>query len=154
MIDGFTFQNNNLNQPACNDRVRFCQSWIDRILEKVPNMRTLNLNGMGFGEWFSYAKHANFYITHEGTMQHKLGWLLPNLEGLCLTASSTARAVIRWHRDQCETSAPLHCLPSDCFAFKDEAGVVMAQRNREAEFVDLDRAVSEAVAILDVYFTD
>jgi hypothetical protein len=91
-----------------------------------------------------------FYVTHEGTMQHKVGWLRPRIPGLVLVGSADAAAIASWHRLQCEGAGVLTTLPPALFAQEASGAAIppLEQRNRPFRILDIDLAVDFTMALI------
>ncbi|MFM7548220.1 MAG: hypothetical protein ACKO8I_04970, partial [Cyanobacteriota bacterium] len=111
-LDGFTFQHNNYNDPACLARSEEIAARISRIQAACPGVDLETLHGLSFESYLSRVAEASFYITHEGTVHHKIGWMYPEIPGLILVAGPHGVAVGHWHRDQCEGAHLVMVLPT------------------------------------------
>jgi hypothetical protein len=111
-LDGFTFQHNNRHDPTSLARSEAIAARIARIQAACPGIALETLHGLSFESYLPRVAEASFYITHEGTIQHKIGWMYPEIPGLCLVAGPHGEAVGRWHRDQCEGAHQLAVLPT------------------------------------------
>jgi hypothetical protein len=111
-LDGFTFQHNNRHDPASLARSDAIAARIARIQAACPGIALETLHGLSFESYLPRVAEASLYITHEGTIQHKIGWMYPEIPGLCLVAGPHGEAVGRWHRDQCEGADHLAVLPT------------------------------------------
>lgn len=87
LLDGFTYQHNNRDQPQAKRREQACTTRVLEIMESCPQAQLEMLSGLEFAAWLQRTEGLRFYVTHEGTMQHKLGWLQPQIPGLCLVGS-------------------------------------------------------------------
>ena len=150
LLDGFTYQHNNRDQPAARQREQACTGRVQEIMRSCPQAQLENLSGLGFASWMQRSQGLRFYVTHEGTMQHKLGWLEPHIPGLCLVGSPHAEAIAAWHRQQCEGAGRLSTLPTDLFS-QDSAdpGIAEAEKhNQPFQIVDIERAVAFTMALI------
>jgi len=111
-LDGFTFQHNNRHDPTSLARSEAIAARIARIQAACPGIDLETLHGLSFESYLPRVAEASFYITHEGTIQHKIGWMYPEIPGLCLVAGPHGEAVGSWHRDQCEGAHQLAVLPT------------------------------------------
>ncbi len=150
LLDGFTYQHNNRDQPQARQREQVCTTRVQEILESCPQAQLEMLSGLEFAAWMQRTEGVRFYVTHEGTMQHKLGWLQPHIPGLCLVGSPHADAIARWHRQQVEGAGPLTTLPTDLYA-QDEAPASLPEaehHNLPFEFVNIEQAISLTMALI------
>ncbi len=117
-FDGITLQNNfsestRKQNKLVRDRINNCDEIIKSLTSFAieNNLKTKSLNGMNFQEWFAYSVCSDFYVTHEGTMQHKIAWLKEKSIGFCLTLNKNPRSVANWHKMQCANSSQVLHLP-------------------------------------------
>ena len=150
LLDGFTYQHNNRDQPQAQLREQACTTRVLEIMESCPQAQLEMLSGLEFAAWLQRTEGLRFYVTHEGTMQHKLGWLQPQIPGLCLVGSPHAEAIARWHRQQCEGAGLLATLPTDLYA-QDAAAASLPegeQHNLPFEIVNIERAITLTMALI------
>lgn len=84
LLDGFTYEHNNRHHREAQQRARACSARIADITDACPQAQLESLSGLDFAPWVQRSAGVRFYVTHEGTMQHKVGWLRPKIPGLCL----------------------------------------------------------------------
>jgi hypothetical protein len=145
LLDGFTYQHNNQDQPQAQERERACTARVREIMQRCPQAQLENLSGLNFASWLQRSEGVRFYVSHEGTMQHKLGWLCPEIPGLILVGSARAEAIAHWHRLQCEGAGALTTLPTDLMRQEPIAATEQAQeqeRNQPFEILNIERAVA------------
>ena len=150
LLDGFTYQHNNCDHPQAQQREQACAKRVLEIMEACPQAQLETLSGLGFAAWMQRTQGLRFYVTHEGTMQHKLGWLQPTIPGLCLVGSPHAEAIARWHRHQCEGAGLLATLPTDLYV-QDAAAASLPeaeQHNLPFEIVNIERAITLTMALI------
>jgi hypothetical protein len=149
LLDGFTYQR---NQELENRRIKrevLCTERVQRIIQACGSSHLECLSGLPFSSWLERVSAADFYITHEGTMQHKIGWLLPTIPGLCLIGPDTAPAIVRWHLLQCEQAASLSCLPVGTTAMEPwDEGQHRTERDRGFRIVAIDSAIDAILTTL------
>lgn len=150
LLDGFTYQHDNQANEAMRQRERACTARVKRIIASCGGEGLECLSGLDFASWLQRSEGLRFYVTHEGTMQHKLGWLRPEIPGLLLVAGANAGAIADWHRQQCEGAAPLLTLPSVLLAQDPPAEdlPVLEIRNQPFRVGDLARAVEWTMALI------
>lgn len=144
LLDGFTYQHNNQGQPQAQQREQACSARVQQIIDACPQAQLENLCGLSFGSWLQRSAGVQFYVTHAGTMQHKLGWLHPGLPGLCLVGSEQAAAIADWHRQQCEHAGDLFILPPELFRQepREPSQSALDDRNQPFEILNIERAVA------------
>lgn len=149
LLDGFTYQHNNRHQLQSQQREQTCTQRIEAIIRRCRDAqitgRLDNLSGLTFSTWLQRCEDVSFYVTHEGTMQHKLGWLKPDIPGLCLVGSQRAEAITSWHRMQCEGAGSLSILPTDLYTQDKTPDSEPATEDRDRSFTILD--VERAIAL-------
>ncbi len=111
-LDGFTFQNNNRHDQTSLARSEAIAARISSIQAACPGIDLESLHGLSFEAYLPRVAEASFYITYEGTIQHKIGWFYPQIPGLCLVAGPYAEAIGNWHCAQCEGANQLAVLPT------------------------------------------
>jgi len=111
-LDGFTFQNNNRHDQTSLARSEAVAARISSIQAACPGIDLESLHGLSFEAYLPRVAEASFYITYEGTIQHKIGWFYPQIPGLCLVAGPYAEAIGNWHCAQCEGANQLAVLPT------------------------------------------
>ncbi len=144
LLDGFTYQHNNHQHPLSQQREQACRTRVEQILQHCRQAQLENLCGLDFATWLQHSEGVRFYVTHEGTMQHKLGWLRPEIPGLCLVGSSRAEAIALWHRQQCEGAGTLATLPIELYQQDpiEQPHDQEQERNQPFEIRDIERAVA------------
>ena len=144
LLDGFTYQHNNHQHPLSQQREQACRTRVEQILQHCRQAQLDNLCGLDFATWLQRSEGVRFYVTHEGTMQHKLGWLRPEIPGLCLVGSSRAEAIALWHRQQCEGAGTLATLPIELYQQDpiEQPHDQEQERNQPFEIRDIERAVA------------
>jgi hypothetical protein len=120
-LDGFTYQHNNLDDPGSQARAAAIADRIDSLREAFPDTSLESLHGLCFEDYLPRVAEATAYITHEGTIQHKIGWFYPEIPGICLVAGPHAEAIGHWHRLQCEGASQLDVLPTGLLVRTTEA---------------------------------
>ena len=150
VLDGFTYQGHGRGVEVVQQREQACTARIGRIITACGGSQLENLSGLGFPGWLQRSEGIRFYVTHEGTMQHKVGWLRPQIPGLVLVGSADAVAIASWHRQQCEGAGVVATLPPALFA-QDASPTAIPpeeQRNRPFRILDLDVAVELTMALI------
>jgi hypothetical protein len=148
-FDGVTRQLDNGEYPGTLNRIANVESVINSIVNRCKISNYTNLNGLSFKDWLPHSLSADFYITHEGTMQHKIGWLSAHCNGLILTGRKTARSIADWHMNNCEKKSFVHVLDHRKFvmdsSLPDDSN---EERDRCMSVNDIDGAIAETLDIL------
>jgi len=119
-LDGFSFTNSNATSDEALLRSQQAHTRITEITSGLDPDGYRIINGLPIIEALSYIRHAQFYITHEGTMQHKVGWIFPSKRGAILTGSSFQDSTAQWHARQVAGAIqPGHLKESHVIPFKD-----------------------------------
>lgn len=143
LLDGLTYQHNNQDHPDAKLRNQACTTRINEIIQACRPCQLENLSGLDFAHWLKRCEGLRYYVTHEGTMHHKLGWLRPEIPSLCLVGSPHAQAVAQWHRLQCEEAGRITTLPVSLFQ-QDPLAQGQPEceaRNQPFEITDIKEAV-------------
>ena len=151
VLDGFTYQGHSRCVGVVEQREQACTARINRIITTCGGSQLENLSALSFPAWLQRSEGIRFYVTHEGTMHHKVGWLRPKVPGLILVGSADAEAIASWHRQQCEGSGLLATLPPPLFAQEASPTAIssLEQRNRPFRILDLDLAVELTMALIE-----
>ena len=143
-LDGFTFQHNNLRDRSCRERTQAIEERVARIRAACPGVALDSLTGLTFEDYLPRVAGASVYVTHEGTIQHKIGWFYPRIPGICLVAGDHAKAIALWHLAQCEGSSSLEVLPAGLLVHPDPSQAT------ESQAIDLRNQPFEAPEPLPV----
>lgn len=152
-LDGFTVQQNLNQNPAASLRAGAIGDRVAQIQAAFPPGRVGSLHGLSFAAYLSHVAEATVYVTHEGTIQHKIGWLYPEIPGICLVAGPHARAIAEWHRIQCEDATTMAILPPGLLLHSEEGSAgSRSVDQRDLPFQTRDpiaaiRAIEELLAI-------
>lgn len=144
VLDGFTYQHNNRHHSEAQQRANACGQRIEAIMRACPLAQLENISGLDFAHWLQRSAGVRFYVTHEGTMHHKLGWLHPEIPGLCLVGSAHAAAIATWHCHQCEGAERFETLPVELYQ-QDQRPADQPDsedRNQPFEIKHINRAVA------------
>ena len=150
-FDALTFQNGYLDTHRdISGRQANCQEIIDNLLEYTESLgiKSFNLNGLYFRDWFGIAAKLNFYVTHQGTMQHKIGWFFPGISGYCLIGHKNPASIARWHAEQSEDAVPVHCLPEQFFKMGDLPEHSTVERDRRCRIRNMKEALDDLMSVL------
>ena len=152
LLDGITLQNNYSEDVNLfvKSRVATCDRLIQRLSALAVDLgfSVKNLNGLGFAEWLPSVKEVSFYITHPGTMQHKVGWLFPQAKGLCLIAHEHRLAGALWHKLQSEGSEHIEVFPSGYFI--NELSQDGVRRNASSRVKNLSDAADYLLGLISL----
>lgn len=140
-IDGFSYTSANISVPSSVDRAVQINKIIENIVLKFDVHRVININAISLFDALSYIKIIDYYVTHEGTMQHKIGWFFTNKRGLILTKSKFARSVSLWHKDQVSEALAPSFLSPDSYEYDNDS------RDSSFAFVDPRQSAIEALKI-------
>jgi hypothetical protein len=151
VLDGFTYQGHSRGVGVVEQREQACTARINRIITTCGGSQLENLSALSFPAWLQRSEGIRFYVTHEGTMHHKVGWLRPKVPGLILVGSADAEAIASWHRQQCEGAGLLATLPPPLFVQEASPTAIssLEQRNRPFRILDLDLAVEFTMALIE-----
>jgi len=105
-IDGFSFTQGNHLVPQFTLRNQGVLERIANIISRVDGCNVQNISGLQLLDTWEYIKSIDFYVTHEGTMQHKIGWVYRDKPGTIITGSQHPRATALWHANQIENGLP------------------------------------------------
>jgi len=114
LLDGITVQNEHSITSEIQSRINSCDPLIQQLTSKAGSIPVVNINGLGFSEWLPLASSVDFYVTHEGTMQHKLAWIFPSKVGIFLIGRKNAGSIAKWHRNQSQNSSTVHFYHLPC----------------------------------------
>ena len=147
LLDGFSFQNNNLGSGKAQKRSEEVSKVIDKVIQECGCDNAFSINSLPLKEFIKIAECFDFYITHEGTMQHKIGWFHPDKIGILLTGSSHPGTVANWHQNQVEANHNnLTVLGRENFVQYNGANQM---RNNSFGIIDLAKTVKEVELIIE-----
>ena len=141
-IDGFSFTSANILVPSSVDRAVQINKIIENLVLKFGEHRVININAISLFDALSYIKIIDYYVTHEGTMQHKIGWFFTNKRGLILSKSKFARSVSLWHKDQVSGALAPSFLSPESYEYDNDS------RDSSFAFLDPKQSAIEALNIL------
>lgn len=149
--DGLTLSND--YHPSHSDVLKRCNQCSVIIKELTSfseslGIKSRNLNGLHFDQWLQVVAGIDFYVTHEGTMQHKIGWLFPKIPGLLLIGRKNSRAIARWHASQVEHGVDVSCLPDQYLKAGDLPGSSKVERDRMSIIKNIDSSVQFVIDLL------
>ena len=150
LFDGITLQNDHGGAHAVKiqERIKACDQLIQQLSTKAGSIPISNLNGLGFSKWLPLASSVDFYVTHEGTMQHKLAWIFPSKVGICLIGRENAGSIAKWHRNQSQNSAVVHFLPPSLVELGDIPVNCKNERDRIFKIVDINESARHTVDLI------
>jgi len=148
LLDGITVQNEHSITSEIQSRINSCDHLIRQLTAKAGSIPVVNINGLGFSEWLPLASSVDFYVTHEGTMQHKLAWIFPSKVGICLIGRENAGSIAKWHRNQSHNSSTVHFLPPALFKLGDIPSNRCNERDRIFKIIDINEAARYSVDLI------
>lgn len=108
-LDGFSFCNSNEKCEKAGTRTREADDRIRQIIVGWGGTRYRVINGLHLMDALAFIRHISFYITHVGTMQHKIAWFFPEKQGVILSGSRYQAATAAWHAAQvADAQQPYH----------------------------------------------
>jgi hypothetical protein len=137
VFDSISVTQSNMQNILIQNKISRLNMRINKILLKYKNISIININGLVIEEALKIISLVDFYITHEGTMHHKLGWFQPNKKGIIFTSSCYSKSVAEWHADQIEGVETPHTLPDYfyyTFGGNRDSNYVLIDPNEAAKF--------------------
>lgn len=147
VLDGFTVQHNFQHDADALRRAAAIGDRISRIQATFEEGLIESLHGLSFESYLSKIAEVAIYVTHEGTLQHKIGWLYPEIPGVCMVAGPHASAIAQWHLLQCEGASTMEVLPVGLLQHQNGEGLTTSDPElRNQPFYAQDPiAVQEAI---------
>lgn len=113
LLDGFSLPQDLETSPAYDEfrehfagRIERDLRFIDDLLARLPDLadRVTTLPGMRLLDTIHLTGLADYYVCHEGTIHHKIGWLreIPGFLHFRPQFEAHAMMVARWHRNMAE----------------------------------------------------
>jgi hypothetical protein len=99
-LDGFSYCNSNKECERATARVHEANVRIKQIIAGYGGDRYRVINGLHLIPALSAIRCCSFYVTHVGTMQHKVGWFFPEKRGVIVSGSPHQQATAEWHASQ------------------------------------------------------
>ncbi len=100
LIDGFSYLDT--NKEIFSNRSNDIAHQINKIIYRSHKKNIEIIHGLHIIDALGFIKDIDFYITHEGTMHHKIAWFFKGKDGIILTGSPYPEATARWHASQVE----------------------------------------------------
>jgi hypothetical protein len=141
-VDGFSYATADTLNPGFIERANKIDKKINTFVVKYGSNIIVNINGIHILDALSYIKNIDFYITHEGTMQHKIGWVFLEKKGLILTKSKFASAVALWHQSQVSGALQPSFLSIESYEYTDSS------RDANFSLIDPRRSAIEALGFI------
>lgn len=130
-LDGYSYTNSNRECEKAAARIYEGSARINQIIAGYGGSRHRVIHGRHLVEALSFIRHISFYVTHEGTMQHKVGWFYPNKKGVIVNGSLYQEATAQWHAAQVANAVPpMHLRDEHILPYRDG--------NRDSFFSILD----------------
>lgn len=99
-LDGYSYCNSNKDCEQAAERVHKADVRIKQIIARYGGRRFRVINGLHLIPALAAIRQVSFYVTHMGTMQHKIGWFFPEKRGVVLSGSPYQEATAAWHAAQ------------------------------------------------------
>ncbi|QIB66327.1 hypothetical protein [Kineobactrum salinum] len=134
------------------ERERAIADNLEPLLARLARLAGLapvvvNLSGLGMTEVIHLGRLADYYISHTGTLQHKIAWL-HNIPGFVhANRTGLGRGVGRWLAAQLEDGIAPDLLSVELVEDRPTIrGFNQVERNRDYCIVDVDAAVAQVLA--------
>lgn len=147
IIDGFSFQNNNIDDLESINRSKNILKSINKIIDNSKPKFFDIISGQHINDFWKNISDVDFYITHEGTMQHKVAWLFPEKVGIIISGNPNSDSIVKWHLNQYEDSTKLYRLNKEFF--KRIHNNSTEDRNKNFEIVEVTNAINETIDIIN-----
>ncbi len=131
-------------------RERGISAYIDHLLMKLEHsnldLPAITTSGLRMTEAIALGDLADYYITHAGTLQHKIAWT-HNIPGIVHSNPSGLRPqVARWKGNQVEGGMPPSLIDDSYVTGLDSIRTLAkVERNRDYEFTHLAAVVDQVV---------
>jgi hypothetical protein len=121
----------------------------DAIIKGIPEdkaARVTDITGLRFTEALGYIRGCDYYITHSGTAQHKIGWLFSVPGTLHGNLSSINESALAWNASTVGGALPPKGVNADLVRDLEISNMPNAvERNRDYEFLDQSRIIDDLV---------
>ena len=152
ILDGFSFPDCPLPDFFHDYRHRVEEDFA-ALVEACPALarmidrdQALFLNGCSLFEAIDAAGQADFYVSHGGTQQHKVGWFHP-VPGV-IHVPNPGDSVEQWYGAQSELALPPRCIPASAIEVDDGAACAPAERSYR---INVDAGVEFVLRVLRRY---
>lgn len=156
LLDGFSLAEDFDTSPVYDDfrdhfagRIQRDRDFIDGVLARVPDLadRVTVLPGLRLLDTIHLTGLADYYVCHEGTIHHKIGWLrdVPGFLHFRPQFENHAMMVARWHANMSEGAVPPGYPEVDDVELVESAQTAVA-RNNNYRFRNPDRLAARVVA--------
>jgi hypothetical protein len=155
LVDGFSwpddFASNRYSQvrKIFAARASKINDYIEALIAKAvsnENRNVINVSGLTIPQAILLAGSANFYVTHAGSVQHKIGWLhcVPGYIHTC--RSGLTNSGRQWYASQYERAklpfvAPKHLIEDTEIG----SGINNVSRNYNYRIVSIERLLDDIV---------
>ncbi|MEB7505062.1 hypothetical protein [Arthrobacter koreensis] len=158
ILDGLSLQSGDTLQSRVSgfsveqhlDAERLAASLISaRVAKVAPGLRLYAAIGLPLWESIRLAEQADAYIVHDGTTQHKIGWLYPEKPGMVHgpRQRNVGQGYV-WH--PVDIGTPAIYVPPECVVDHKESGARIPHANYGYSLMQDDRLESFIAAFLGV----
>lgn len=141
LFDGFSRQHiKTPEKPGHEARILSSQGLIESLLKDCSKagIPAMNLNGRDLYECIVYARSADIYITHVGTLQHKVAWFSTAKGLVHMPPTRNASRQVKWLSEMKEAGEPPNVIPS----VRRLPGKGMVPKGKDADYyIDLSESV-------------
>jgi hypothetical protein len=141
-VDGFSYTSANSKISAFLERTASAEKVINTLVGDFGANTVKNINGKSLFDVIGFIKNIDYYITHEGTMQHKIGWLCLDIKGLIITKSKHPKAVAEWHSAQVEGAGVPDYISHHYYGFEDES------RDSNFSITDITKSALDVLTLM------
>ena len=132
------------------DRAKATQAIIRTIISNHPQAHIQDLTGLPLRNALLEIATCSFYVSHAGTLQHKLGWFFPAHGLQHGNQTSLSPAALRWSAQMISGALEPWGLDPGCVKDTQVRGALAPNaRNRDYFVTDIPRAVDQTLAYLD-----
>lgn len=147
-LDGFTRQRNYIDSNVFRERQVSCGERIAKIISRCDSYRLVSLNGLSIDDFLLVARTFSFYVTHAGTMHHKVGWLYPEIPSILLTGHRNPGAAAQWHRENGGFPSAIGWLPPHLMEHARATGSGEPERDVPFRIRDIGEAVRQSRGLI------
>ncbi len=140
-------------RPAFGRRLEFCTAVVGELCQMIEQHigaaqldRIHDVCGFSLADAVTTARRADYYVSHAGTLQHKLGWIhnTPGFVHSCQGGISPAAR--RWYAAQVEGGIEPDVIASGCIEdLEVDSGQAVVARNVDYLITDIPGAVTQVL---------
>ena len=136
------------------DRINKSNELIQNIIKNsnVNNIHFNNITGYKFSDSLKIISLCQYYISHAGTLQHKIGWFFKRHGFMHSNQTSAKRAAVKWIAEQVADAIAPNVLNENNIEDLEVRGMpVINERNRDYKIHNIDSVIDHIITQYEKY---